>query len=271
MLMGAGWVTRVMSAVIHNLHGGRRLSIQPDEMEDEYQAICNNEMNLGANALSIIYERLQLESKTSGPDQYTRLLSDITCNEQLQTLKAQGHLFTLLLCFYPFVLLFELLYLGSRLMPSLMCSSNSTPISMWRLELLAFSVINTTCTATQETGCAWLKAKLFKFVFHSHNRNLFSQAKKRGGRWSLGQLLEDSTLFFFSSSSVRCCFRVCVYRHGETAVWQPGGWVRENRSATPSTCTSLFHNEAVLSGDHLSSAPVWKPNIGRRLKNVPGA
>lgn len=197
MLMGAGWVTRVMSAVIHNLHGGRRLSIQPDEMEDEYQAICNNEMNLGANALSIIYERLQLESKTSGPDQYTRLLSDITCNEQLQTLKAQGHLFTLLLCFYPFVLLFELLYLGSRLTPSLMCYSNSTPISMWRLELLAFSVINTTCTATQETGCAWLKAKLFKFVFHSHNRNLFSQAKKRGGRWSLGQLLEDSTLFFF--------------------------------------------------------------------------
>lgn len=154
MLMGAGWVTRVMSAVIHSLHGGRRLSIQPDEVEDEHQAICNNEMNLGANALSIIYECLQLESKTTGSDQYTRLLSDIMCKEQLQTLKAQGHLFTLLLCFYPFVLLFELLYLGSRLTPSLMCYSNSTPVSMWRLELLAFSVINTTCTATQETGCA---------------------------------------------------------------------------------------------------------------------
>lgn len=52
-----------MSAVIHSLLGGRRLSIQPDEVEDEHQAICNNEMNLGANALSIIDECLHPERK----------------------------------------------------------------------------------------------------------------------------------------------------------------------------------------------------------------
>lgn len=50
-----------MSAVIHSLHGILRLSIQPDEVQDEHKAICNNEMNLGASALSIIYERLHLK------------------------------------------------------------------------------------------------------------------------------------------------------------------------------------------------------------------
>ncbi len=153
-----------MSAVIHSLHGGRRLSIQPDEVENEHQAICNNEMNLWASALSIIYECLHLNSRTTGPDQYAWLLSDITCNEQLQTLKAQGHFFTLLSCFCPFVLLLELPYLDFWLMPPLLCYSNSTPVSMWRLELLALGVINTTCTGTQEAGCAWLKAKLFTAI-----------------------------------------------------------------------------------------------------------
>lgn len=199
-------------------------------------------------------------SRTTGPDLCAWLLPDITCNEQLQTLKAQGHLFSLLSCFHPFVLLLELPYLGSRLTPPLLCYSNSTPVSMWRLELLALGVINTTCTATQETCCARLKAKLFKFKFHSHNTGIcFPRLGRGGGGGGSFLILQWGAAF------------KCVHRHGETAVWQPGGWVRENRPATPSTCTSLFHNEAALSGDHLSSAPVWKPNIGRRLKNVPGA
>lgn len=163
-----------MSAVIHSLHGILRLSIQPDEVQDEHKAICNNEMNLGASALSIIYERLHLKQNHWA---WSVHLTAFWHHVWL-TLKAQDHLFTLLSCFH---LLLELPYPGSGLTPPLLCYSNSTPVSMWRLELLAFSVMNTTCMATQETACALLKAKLFKFGFHSHNTGICFPRLGRGG------------------------------------------------------------------------------------------